>query len=464
MAKLERTWPSDAFDAIGILAVGGQIEIKRSESNEVKLEAEIDRRAMPDLPLEPTGRWLQLYLWEHGGDAQFTLRLPSNKNWVVDVSAAHGQVSVNGISARLRVMLGRGEVQIEDCRGIFSLASGKGQVEIERCVEAEMPERPAVPEPQFQSADAPEPPPTPGGPGMAGEFHAHFGPGMHHRPRPNLSWDWMGFDADDWSEWGAQIGEQARVWAQQFAGHFVTAVDWLPEKASFGVRIGKGSAKLQEIETKSCSLRLGSGDVELKGGRIEELQVRVARGDIKCESVMPAGDWSIDVKNGNIQVALPSNTQARLDVATRHGDIDSQVPLVRVGRPGPESRFGGRMVGTVGQPGADLPALSLTTVRGDVEIRLEESKSRFAPKTSPSASSRAEPAQEAAPTAPPVATTAAANATEPARPSDATVEAGKPEPSSPGPAYDSQLAILQALSKGQITVEEAERLLQGLGH
>lgn len=480
MSRIERQWPSDAFDAIGILAVDGEFEIEGTDGDRVELEARLEKRMERDLPLEPAGRWLQFQVWERQGDAQYTLRLPKKKAWVVDLSAARGEVQVKGIQARLRVMMGKGEVKIKDCRGIFNFASGKGEVEMERCVEAEMPERPPLPQPQFQSAHMPGPPPMPesppmpGDPDVGGAFHVRFrrGPGMRYRMKPDVSWDWFGFDSQDWAEWGAQFGEQARTWAQQFAGHFVGAVDWLPEKTGIGIRIGKGDAKLQEIEAGSCALRLANGDVELKGGRIEDLEVEVGHGGIECESVMPAGDWDVQVRNGDIRVALPSNTQARFDVATRHGDIDSQVPLVRVGRPGPESRYGGRMVGTIGQAEGNVAQVSLTAVRGDIEIRLRAESSRFAGERPP-----VTPAQE---TKAPASSPPPASSAEPSFEGAAATEGVKQEPVAEpdkpevkpdaGPAqegsreeqkYGSQLSILQALSAGEITVEEAEKLLRG---
>jgi putative adhesin len=475
MSKLERAWQSDAFDAIGIVALDGQFQIEGTDGEQVELEAEFEARATRDLVLEPAGRWLQLHLWERPGEAQFTVRLPKKKAWVVDISAGRGEVQVNGIQARLRVMVGKGEIQIKDCRGIFNLASGKGEVELEHCVEAEMPERPPLPQPQFQAAHVPEPPPIsgtppmPGGPGMAGEFRVHFGrgPRMRHKMKPDVAWDWFGFDAEDWAEWGAQFGEQARVWAQQFVSHFVGTAEWFPEKAGVSVQIGKGAARLQEIEAKSCRVRLASGDVEFDGGRIESLGVDVSHGDIECDSVLPVGDWTIEIKNGNIHLSLLSNTQARLDVATRHGDIDSKVPLVRVGRPGPESRYGGRMVGTIGQADGNIAQVSLTALRGDIEIRLKQEKSRFESKQAPAPP----PSEAKAPEGNPAgasSTQAAAGGVTAATPStgvgSAAAETDKPETAQAASVYESQLAILQALSAGQISVEEAAKLLRSMEH
>jgi Toastrack DUF4097 len=476
MFKLEREWPSDEFDAIGILAIDGQFEIEGTEGDHVKLEARFSSRLERDLVLEPAGRWLQLQLWERSGESQFTLRLPRNKAWIVDLSAARGEVQVENIQARLRVMLGKGEIRIKDCRGIFNLASGKGEIKIERCVEAEMPERPPVPAPQFQNAQVKEPPipetpPIAGDPDVGGEFHVRFkrGPGMRYKIKPDVSWDWFGFDSADWAEWGQQFGEQARTWAQQFAGHFLGSVELLPEKAGVSIRSGRGDAELQDIDAKSCTVQMGSGAVKMKKGRIESLEIDIRHGDVECDSVLPAGDWAIEMKNGDIRLALPSNVQARLDVATRHGDIDSQVPLVRVGRPGPESRYGGRMVGTIGQTEENIPQVSLTTLRGDIEIRLKPEKSRFtarpAPAAQPAEAKTAENPPSASPSSP--SASAVASAAPPAAEAmTAAPETDTPKAEASGPkpetAYDSQLAVLQALSAGQITVDEAARLLRSM--
>jgi hypothetical protein len=387
-------------------------------------------------------------------------------------------VEVQDIQGRFRVMVGKGEIRFKGCKGIFNLASGKGDIEMERCVEADMPERPPMPEPQFQAAQPEEPtisetPGAPGEPGMTGEFRVHIGrgPRMHHRIKSDVPWDWFGFDAYDWSDWGTQFGEQARVWAQQFASHFIGTVDWLSEKAGVNVRSGKGDTKLQDLVARACSVKLASGDVELKGGWIESLIVDISHGGVKCESVLPAGDWAIAMRNGDVSLALPSNTQARLDVATRHGDIDSQVPLVRVGRPGPESRYGGRMVGTLGQSEDNIAQVSVTALHGDISIRLMPEKSKFSPKPARAgAASDAKP-PERKPAGAPAADSTVESATTPMPPTGtggAAIEADKPDEKASttqaAPTYESQLAILQALSTGQITVEEAEKLLRSMPH
>ncbi len=451
MSEIKQTWSADAFDAISIAAFDGQFEIQGTDGDQVELAGEFEKRFGRDLKLEPTARWLQLHLWEsmwgHAGEAQFTLRLPKKKAWVVELYAGRGQVEVSGVQARLRVMLGKGEIEIHDCRGVFNLASGKGEVEMERCTEAEMPARPPMPEPGAPEFQAP---PMPHGPGATGEFHFHFGQGprMRHHMKMDGPWNWCGFDTGDWEEWGLQFGEQARAWAEQFASQFVGRSDWLPEKAGVSIQMGKGEAELEEIDAKSCTVRLGNGDAKIEDGRVETLNVTLSHGSLECKSVLPVSEWDIQVHRGDIHLELPSNTQARLDVATRHGDIDSEVPLVRVGRPGPEARHGGRMVGTIGPAEGNLAQVSLTAMSGDVEIKLQKSASKYSGR----------PASEYATASQPVAETAPASA----QASDAARAVAEDKPAATTPKYDSQMAILQALSEGKISVAEAEELLKSL--
>ncbi len=459
MVQVKQSWPSEAFDAISILAFDGEFEFEGTDGDLVELEGDFQRHLVRDLKLEPVERWLQIHLWEHPGESRFILRLPKKKAWVVDLSAGKGQLQVNGIQARLRVMLGGGEIEIKGCQGILNVAAGKSNVQIERYTQAEMPGRPPMPqvEPAFQAPPPPEAPPAPEGPGVDGEFRFRFGrgPRMRHRVKSGPGWEWFGFDADDWAEWGEQFGEQARGWAQQFVTRFVGQADWLPEKAGVNVQMGKGDAELKEIEAKSCTVKIGNGEVELEDGRIETLAINVGHGGVESKAVLPADDWDLQVRHGDIHLTLPSNTQARLDVATRHGDITSQVPLVRVGRPGPEARHGARMVGNVGQADGNAPEISLTAMSGDIEIELQKGESKYTYK----AAAENEPAMTNMPGTSPAAETApgTAPATEVSR------SATQVQPATANlPKYDSQLAVLQALSEGKISVEEAEQLLRSL--
>jgi hypothetical protein len=435
MSGTEYTWPAEAFDAISILARDGRFTIEGTEGDQVQLEGDW-APFPPGLRPEPLGRWLRLQLWQPSNGARFTLRLPKKKAWVVELSAARGRLEANDIQARLQVMLQKGEIRVENCRGIFNLVSGQANVKFERCIEADMPEPPPLPEGE------PEPQTMPIEEGMAATGEFHFG-----RERPHPAWDWLSWAEGDWAAWGMRMSQQAVAWAQQF-GQIFEQWGWRPQTAGLNLRIGKGSVHMEKIEAQACMVSLSKGDVKLEQGRIARLDATTAHGDVKCESIMPVGDWSIKTSHGNIRLSLPSEAQARLDVATRHGDIRTQVPLIRVPRPGPEARRGGRMVGTLGQADETAAQIGLATINGNIVIDLLPGKSPYA----------GGPAQANAPVE------ATASAPQPAAASSASAETEPQKDDAAAspvqPSYDSQLAILQALSERHISVEEAEQLFR----
>lgn len=389
MAKMKRTWPAAAFDAIGIRARDGKFTIQGIDGDQVKLEGDFEENFYSNFRLEPVGRWLQIYTSGHNDDTEFTLQLPKHKAWVVDLFSGRAQFKAEDIHARLNLMLGKGEIQVENCRGIFSVASGDADVRLKHFKEAEAPEIPPLPKEERQmKQEDPE------------------------------SWpDWWG---DYWTQLGGEFGEKI---LRRFFGRAGAA----GSNPGVSVQIGKGDLQLEDIEAGACILRSARGDAKLKGGRVVNLDMNITKGDIECESCLPAGDWAIRLNQGDIRLSLPSDTGARLDVATRHGDIQSKTPLVRVTRQGPESWHGSRMVGSIGANiEGKMPEIHVSTLHGDIKIETQPMASRHYEKSSAGQALSPPPAAKSA------------------------------------DSYDTQLAVLTALSEGRISVDEAERLLRGL--
>ena len=130
-------------------------------------------------------------------------------------------------------------------------------------------------------------------------------------------------------------------------------------------------------------------------------------------------------------------------MAIRSGHINSEIPLVKVTRQGPESYSGSRMVGTIGPAGeGKVPELYISATRGNIEI-----------KAGPPVSKKpAKPETEA-----PAEVNKAAGA-ETGATADEDNRANGPEDIKPG----TPLAILKALQDCQINVDEADRLLRSL--
>ncbi len=485
MSEVNKSWAADAFDAIRITMLNGEFKIEGTDGNQVELEGDADKRFAREAPLEPADRWLPLTLWSRHGDSDFTLRLPRSKAWVVELSAPQAEVEVRDIQARLGIRLGKGEVRVENCRGQFAIAAGRGDVEFKRCTEAEMPEAPAFPQGEHEHTGGPIPPfppmpPMPEDP--AAFFGFRHGPRMEMKMNPKMRMkfhiahghdepdeDWEDWNGEEWARWGEEIGERAAAWAEGFVSQIFGQFGGFLEKKGVSMQLGRGDIKAEDIEAKDCTIRIASGDVELNRGRIDNLSLETSHGDVQCERILPTHEWDIELRHGDISLHLPSETRARLDVATRHGDINSQVPLVRVNRPGRESRHGGRMVGTAGPNEGTIAQISLTTLRGDIDIEGPKGDSVR----------REWPAEAAVPTPPPPppAPSAGRASDVPAAPvaSAPPTTGGRAEdvPSTPTtggraedvpakPQYDSQVAILRALAEGKISVAEAEQLLRSL--
>jgi hypothetical protein len=386
MVKVEQTWPSNSFDAIGIRAHQGKFVIEGTDSDQVKLEGNIATRYSRNLELGPVGRWLKIYTsWQYG-ESQFTLQLPKSKIWTIDLFSGRAEVKVDDINARMHLWLGKGEAQIDNFRGAFSLTSGNADVRLKHFVETEATEIPPLPrEERHVRMDDPE------------------------------SWeDW----GESWAQWGGEFGEK---FLRRFFGQIPGTT------TGINIQIGKGDIKLEEINAKSCVIRAARGDARLKRGEVGSFDMKIIAGDIECESILPTGDWNLRANRGDVRLSLPSDTTARLDLTTRHGDIHSKTPLVRVTRQGPESWHGNRMVGSIGTKiEGKIPEIRLSTLSGDIEIKTQSTTSPYYEKA----------------------------------------EAEKPSSTPPitksADVYNTPLAVLTALSEGKISVDEAERLLREL--
>lgn len=415
---MERTWPADAFDGVVILGVDGEFEVEGIDSPEIQVRGETGG-SFTDFDFRQVGRRLCLQPVGAPGRTRIRLRLPNMKAWVLEMAAVRGEVRVERLKARLHVGLGKGDVLVRDLSGALSVKNGKGEVHVERFIEAEVPDRPAVSPSDTRAAES--------GPEVKrrGVSTRDLLGGVGLRGWPAM-WGWESFYMP-WQEWvsgAAYVSQLVPLWEKW--GHFLGAGG-----KKLSVYLGKGTTVINGANTSKCYLTVAKGNVSMIGGRFGQLEAYVAHGDVECRSSLSdRSAWSIDTRHGDIEISLPADAEARLDAATRHGDIRSDFPLVRTSRPGPESRFGGRMVGVVGR--GDSPSeINLSAMHGNITIR---SAAEARQQKQPEQTARAAPVETAAPTAQPPG-------------------GGTP------PAADPGLAILESLRKGEITIEEAARLL-----
>ena len=197
-----------------------------------------------------------------------------------------------------------------------------------------------------------------------------------------------------------------------------------------------------EIEAVSGDTRIGadgslqvrarsiSGDFRLRAPKVDRFEMSTTSGDIQLDAEMDgSGPYAIKSISGDVRLVIRAGIQVEAQTIT--GDLSSAIPHKTETLPGKKLLIVGRPVAT----------LTFKSVSGDLEI--------VEPREG-AATSRA-----VAPDAPPesISVDAPAAPTPPAPPTPATPAAG---------SMTSSMQILEALERGEISVEDASRQLAAL--
>ncbi len=219
-------------------------------------------------------------------------------------------------------------------------------------------------------------------------------------------------------------------------------------RGSIVVRAGKGDVLVQSAEQAALAVSTGRGNIRVEGGQLQEARLHTGLGDVRSACAFAAGVCRVNTGAGVITLELAEAQAAQVEASTGMGQVVSDWPLVRVGRPGPVSMGSMRMVGSIGNQPVRA-TLVLKTGMGNIYL-----KRAAARQAAPGADHRASPA------GPPQAAAEPAPPAEPVRPIEPA------SPVDPPPAIttteEARLAILQSLARGEINAEEAEELLNGL--
>ena len=182
-------------------------------------------------------------------------------------------------------------------------------------------------------------------------------------------------------------------------------------------RIEVGAPRAAHIRAHSSH-----GDVRIGDGAVLGLEGRTNMGRVTCTADLGAGSHELASGNGDIMLKLRPDAHARIDAQTSFGQVHADFALVRVGRSGSMSFNGTRMVGSIG-PGEPESDIALRTGRGQVEIRRKEENGARYERVS-----------------------AGVTAEERAQPDETPVE-------------QRRLEVLQALARGEISLEQADTML-----
>ncbi|HSN76073.1 MAG TPA: DUF4097 family beta strand repeat-containing protein [Anaerolineae bacterium] len=206
------------------------------------------------------------------------------------------------------------------------------------------------------------------------------------------------------------------------------------------IKTGSGDVALRDAQAQSLEVTTGRGDCVLRQVALRTLQAKTGYGNLTLEGDPLGGQWEVRTGKGDLALALSATAAARVEAATRHGSVRSELPQVKVARPGPVSQHGLRTIVVIGdEPRAEI---RLETNKGDISVRVAG-----VPSTAVAVALERQPAAMGA------ETLYAVRVEQPVQP---MLVAEK------GSDKRSALTILESLSRGEISVDEAETLLRSL--
>ena len=220
-----------------------------------------------------------------------------------------------------------------------------------------------------------------------------------------------------------------------------------------------------EGATGRLTAQTASGDVRVTSIQIEGFHIQTANGDILFDALLSgAGPFRAQTVSGDVRLTLRQAAADREDPAatlayqTVSGDAHVTQPFRKTGR---------RLWQT--GSGDSGPRIDVTTVSGDLAAGFAPVASSFASSSLPTSPTDAVPPAPPAPSAPPSAPAQPSSPTEPApltvswpdseldlTASNAGSEAGQPTVQEDAV----RLAVLEAVERGEIDVEEALRRLE----
>ncbi len=191
-----------------------------------------------------------------------------------------------------------------------------------------------------------------------------------------------------------------------------------------------GDTRIEADGALQVRARSISGDFRLRGPKLGRFEMSTTSGDIQVDAEM-AGSGPYAIKSISGDVRLVARAGIQIEAQTITGDLSSAVAHRTETQPGKKLLIVGRPVAT----------LTFKSVSGDLEIvepREQVATDRSATPAAPSKSISVDAPAAPTPPAPPTPLAA------------------------PDPSEAARMQILQALERGQLSVEDASRQLSAL--
>lgn len=394
---IDRSFAPDTIQQISVHLGLGDFKALSSEGSQIELHAVVHSDDPADLEISQTSNALHIRQRDislrRPAPVDVTLTLPAGLRPLLTANLGKGDLSLQEVSGDVRVTTGKGDVAVKGGNGELRVQTGKGDIALNH---------------------------------REGLLLANTGKG-------------------DVTVAGG-VGP-ARI---QTGFGDVTLNDWLVRdngEEGCRIQIGAGDCRVRHVGGSRLVIQTGRGSCLLSQIGVAKLRVETAKGDVQTAGDPGAGAWQITTAKGDIALQVPASAAVRIEAATRRGAIYSDLPQVKVGRPGPASMVGGgRSISISGEePRADI---RLETVLGDIRVTTIAGE-RPAPPTSVVPSPPVELRQDAA-------------APKPAEPTATAPEAPVVPPTPPPSAYKTAMEVLESLARHEITVDEAEALLRSL--
>jgi hypothetical protein len=225
---------------------------------------------------------------------------------------------------------------------------------------------------------------------------------------------------------------------------------------------------LFEGATGRLTAQTASGDVHVTTAQVESFHIQTANGDIFLDAMLSGdGSFRAQTASGDVRLTLrPStgggeNPAATIAFHTVSGDAHVSPPFRKTDRRLWQSGSGDRG-----------PRIEVTTVSGDLAAGFGPAASAFVPAASPTSPGDDVPPASPAPPTPPAPASAPAQPSSPTEPAPPPVgwlrserelaaTSAKPEAEMSTAQDDAaRLAVLEAVERGEIDVEEALRRLE----
>ena len=199
-----------------------------------------------------------------------------------------------------------------------------------------------------------------------------------------------------------------------------------------------GTLETKEI-SGSADLKTVNGKMKVRGETLDHLHAHTVNGDIRIAATLDgSGDYGFHTVNGSCKLYVEPSFRAHVSAHGVNLSVDCQLPSESV------SRKFGRWEGTIGTGDGPLAEVAFHTVNGKLRILTDGEGEAFTAK-----------AETAEPTTEPVAV----KVEEPVEPATEQIEVKVDEPA-PAPEQ-TKAEILQMVERGEISVEEAIKLLPG---